>query len=90
MSATKTNLNLNPHADANGTVGSLALRASTVPIKRNGSLDKYEHFEVTPIIGEEFSGGVQLRELVHAANRDELLKDLATLGEHACSGEPCC
>jgi hypothetical protein len=80
MSSTKTvSPLLHPHTDANGTVGSIALRVSTVPLKRNHTLDKHEHFEVTPSIGEEFSG-VQLSDLVHADNKDELLRDLAILG----------
>ena len=46
------------------------------PLKLSGALDKYEHFEVTPIIGREYVD-VNLAELLHAPNSDDLLRDLA-------------
>ncbi|EOD46299.1 putative alpha-ketoglutarate-dependent taurine dioxygenase protein [Neofusicoccum parvum UCRNP2] len=46
------------------------------PLKLSGALDKYESFEVTPIIGTEFKD-VNLAEWINAPNSDELLRDLA-------------
>lgn len=46
------------------------------PQKLSGALDKYESFEVTPIIGTEFKN-VDLTEWINAPNADELLRDLA-------------
>ena len=46
------------------------------PLKLSGALDKYESFDVTPIIGREFVN-VDLVELLRAPNSDELLRDLA-------------
>ena len=61
-------------------VGSIAARGSHIPLQRNGALDQYSNFEVTPTIGTEFSKDVQLSELVRS-NNEEALKDLAVLGE---------
>lgn len=41
-----------------------------------GALDKFQHFDVTPVIGREFIG-VDLAEWLHAPNSDELLRELA-------------
>ncbi|KAF9874977.1 alpha-ketoglutarate-dependent sulfonate [Colletotrichum karsti] len=46
------------------------------PLKPSGALDKFEHFDVTPIIGREFPN-VNLKELLRAPNSDELIRDLA-------------
>lgn len=46
------------------------------PLKLSGALDKYEHFDVTPIIGREFPN-TSLVELLRAPNSDELIRDLA-------------
>ncbi|ROT39095.1 TfdA family taurine catabolism dioxygenase TauD [Sodiomyces alkalinus F11] len=42
------------------------------PLQLSGALDKYEHFEVTPVIGREYVD-VNLVELLRAPNSDELL-----------------
>jgi hypothetical protein len=55
-------------------------KSSRVPLKSSGSLDKFEKFDVTPVIGTEFKGGVQLVDLLLAPNSDELIRDLAILG----------
>ncbi|THV48223.1 hypothetical protein BGAL_0261g00130 [Botrytis galanthina] len=47
-----------------------------VPLKLSGALDKFESFDVTPIIGREYVG-VNLAEWIHAPNSDYLLRDLA-------------
>lgn len=49
------------------------------PLKVSGALDKYEHFDVTPIIGREYVN-VNLAEFLNAPNSDELLRDLAITG----------
>jgi hypothetical protein len=40
-----------------------------------------QHFEVTPAIGREFKGDIQLDQIMNAPNKDELIKDLAYMGE---------
>jgi hypothetical protein len=64
-----------------GVVGTISARASYEPITRNKSLDKYEHFELNPIIGEEFGRQAQLSQILASPNADELIKDLAVLGK---------
>jgi hypothetical protein len=49
------------------------------PLHPSQSLDKFEHFDVTPVIGTEFKD-VQLTSLLSAPNSDELIRDLAILG----------
>ncbi|WWC69807.1 uncharacterized protein I206_103750 [Kwoniella pini CBS 10737] len=49
------------------------------PMKYNGTLEGYTHFEVTPSIGREFGSDLQLSELLKAPNSDELIRDLAVL-----------
>jgi hypothetical protein len=49
------------------------------PLRPSQSLDKFEHFHVTPVIGTEFKD-VQLTSLLSAPNSDELIRDLAILG----------
>lgn len=46
------------------------------PLKASGALDQFEHFEVTPAIGREYVN-VNLAELLHAPNADDLIRDLA-------------
>ena len=46
------------------------------PLKLSGALDSYKHFDVTPIIGREYSDA-SLREWLQAPNSDELIRDLA-------------
>ncbi|GFZ47542.1 hypothetical protein JCM24511_05286 [Saitozyma sp. JCM 24511] len=60
-------------------VSMLAARASTVPLRRNNLMDQYTHLAVTPGMGEEFSGELQLSELLKAPNADTLIQDLAVL-----------
>ena len=48
-----------------------------------GSLDSFEHYDETPVIGTRFPDSeVQLSKLLTASNSDALLKDLATLVSH--------
>jgi hypothetical protein len=76
MSATQTQT-----ASIGNVVGMLAARASTVPLKRNNLMDQYTHLAVTPGMGEEFPGDLQLSELLKAPNADTLIQDLAVLSE---------
>ncbi|KAK3332889.1 hypothetical protein B0T19DRAFT_112959 [Cercophora scortea] len=46
------------------------------PLKLSGALDKFDSFDVTPVIGREYAN-VDLVELLNAPNSDELLRDLA-------------
>lgn len=46
------------------------------PLQLSGALDKFEPFEVTPVIGTEFSN-VNLVDWLNAPNSDELIRDLA-------------
>lgn len=46
------------------------------PLKYSGSLDEFTHFDVTPVIGREFSD-VQLTDILHD---DQKLRDLAITG----------
>lgn len=50
--------------------------ARTTPIQPTGALDRYEHFDLTPVIGREFPK-VDLVELLQAPNSVELLTELA-------------
>lgn len=47
------------------------------PLKYSGSLDNYEHFDVTAVIGREFPK-LQLSEVV---NDDTKIRDLAITGK---------
>ena len=46
------------------------------PLKLSGALEKFKHFDVTPVIGREFVD-VDLKEWLRAENSDELIRDLA-------------
>ncbi|KAL3427444.1 TfdA family Taurine catabolism dioxygenase TauD [Phlyctema vagabunda] len=48
----------------------------TKPVNSTGVLDQFESFDVTPVIGREFSNA-NLVEWLQAPNADELLKELA-------------
>ena len=50
------------------------------PLRLKGVLDKYESFDVTPVIGREFTSA-NLKEWLEAPNADELLQDLAITSE---------
>lgn len=50
------------------------------PLQLTGALDKYESFDVTPVIGREFPDA-NLKEWLEAPNSDELLRDLAITSE---------
>ena len=46
------------------------------PLQLKGTLDQYDSFDVTPIIGREFPNA-NLKEWLEAPNSDELLRELA-------------
>ena len=59
--------------------GSHTVRTShRASLQSKGSLDRFESFDVTPIIGKEFPSA-QLTEWLDAPNSDELLRDLAII-----------
>jgi hypothetical protein len=45
-------------------------------LKSTGVLDRFESFDVTPVIGKEFPQ-VQILDWLNSSNSDELLKELA-------------
>ena len=49
----------------------------TGPLKYSGSLDEYESFDVTSVIGREFRN-LQVSQILHD---DRKIRDLAILGE---------
>lgn len=49
------------------------------PLQLQGTLDQFESFDVTPIIGKEFPTA-NLKDWLEAPHSDELLKDLAITG----------
>ncbi|KAH8594601.1 hypothetical protein B0O99DRAFT_624283 [Bisporella sp. PMI_857] len=59
--------------------GEAAATSSEKPwVKSTGVLDKYEHFEVTPVIGREYKD-VDLVSWLQADNSEELLRELALI-----------
>lgn len=64
-----------------GTFSKLSVRASTEPLKPTGALDKYDFVDVTPVIGREYPN-VQLTDLLNAEDADELIRELAIIGEY--------
>jgi hypothetical protein len=51
------------------------------PMQLSGSLDKFESFDVTPVIGKEFPKA-NLAQWLEAPNADELIRDLAITGKY--------
>ncbi|KFY29468.1 hypothetical protein V491_00016, partial [Pseudogymnoascus sp. VKM F-3775] len=75
-----TKIPILPGKDA-AAAGNPAAAASTTAsakpwLKSSGFLDKFEYFEVTPVIGREYSN-VDIVEWLQAPNSDELIKELA-------------
>ncbi|KAF2732384.1 taurine catabolism dioxygenase [Polyplosphaeria fusca] len=48
------------------------------PIKYSGSLDSYEYFEITPIIGREYPK-VRVTEVLNAPNAEQQIRDFAVI-----------
>jgi hypothetical protein len=49
---------------------------SSKPLQPSGALDKYESFDVTPVIGTEYPG-LKVVDLLNDENADDLIRDLA-------------
>lgn len=47
------------------------------PLKSSGALAKFEWEDVTPVLGREFPTVNLVDDILHAANSDELIRDLA-------------
>ncbi|EMC96131.1 hypothetical protein BAUCODRAFT_122171 [Baudoinia panamericana UAMH 10762] len=64
-------------AIGNSTGGAGILGSSSkAPLQLSGALEKYDSFDVTPVIGREYPN-VSLKEWLDAPNSDELIRDLA-------------
>jgi len=63
----------------NSTNGKTLLKE---PLKYSGSLDQFQHEDLTPSTGTEFTSATQLSQLLKAPNADQLIRDLAVLGFH--------
>lgn len=66
-------------AVSNGHTEELHSTPSKAPLKLSGVLNQFKSFDVTPVIGKEFSN-VNLADWLRAPNSDELLRDLAVTG----------
>ncbi|KAK5684323.1 hypothetical protein LTS10_004190 [Elasticomyces elasticus] len=51
--------------------------ASREPLRLSGALDKFEHEDVTPVIGREYPKINIVNDLLDADNADELVRELA-------------
>ena len=60
--------------------GPSVAKAVNTPLRPEGSLDQFEKFDVTTVIGTEFSRNLQLTDLLSSPNSDSLIRDLAVLG----------
>lgn len=47
------------------------------PLKSSGALAEFDWEDVTPVIGREFPSVNLVDDILHAANSDQLLRDLA-------------
>ena len=47
------------------------------PLKVSGAIDRFEHEDVTPVIGREYPHVNIVNDLFNADNADELIRDLA-------------
>jgi hypothetical protein len=65
-----------------------AVSSARSTLKPSGALDRFEHFDITPVIGREYPT-VNLKELIEAPDSDDLLRDLAVTSKSllACSDE---
>ena len=65
-----------PLKTVNGSNGETKPNTHKEPLKLSGALDKFNKFDVTPVIGREFQN-VDLAEWLRAPNSDDLIRDLA-------------
>jgi hypothetical protein len=54
------------------------------PLKPTGTLNSFESFDATPVIGREFTN-VNLKEWLRTPNSDEILRELAITSKSPCS-----
>lgn len=47
------------------------------PLQASGALDKYEHEDITPVIGREYPHLNVVNDLLDSPDGDELIRDLA-------------
>lgn len=52
----------------------------TSPLVYSGSLDSYDHRDLTPVIGREYDN-LQVADLLKASDSGRLIKDLAVTGK---------
>ena len=79
IAADTSKTTVNGHVAKNSSnEGKLASEAGQFrkPLELNGSLETFDYFDVTPIIGREFQN-VDVVEWLQAPNSDELIRDLA-------------
>ena len=62
------------------SISAKPLETRQKPLSLSGALDKYESFDITPVIGKEFPKA-NVVEWMNDANSDELLRDLAITSE---------
>ena len=63
----------------NQTNGVVPEKSPRKPLQLTGALDRFESFDVTPVIGREFPSAT-LKEWLEDPNSDDLLRDLAVTG----------
>jgi alpha-ketoglutarate-dependent taurine dioxygenase len=68
------------HHETTSAVPRVITKGAKSALRPAGSLDQFQKFDVTPVIGTEFKEGVQLASILSAPNSDELIRDLAILG----------
>ena len=78
-----SHLTMAPAAVSTETLPSLPGKAKSYPkpLKSSGSLAEFEWEDVTPVIGREFPTINLVNDILHAANSDELVRDLAIESE---------
>lgn len=57
-------------------------------LRLNGSLDRFEYEEATPVIGREYFNVNIVDDIITAKNSEDLLRDLAITGNQPTSNVP--
>lgn len=78
---TKTQLVLPETEQVEKKLATLRLTGTPSPLKLGDSLNDFKRTDSTPVIGTEFERGIQVADWLKAPNADQLIKDLAVLGE---------
>lgn len=58
----------------------LAQSQLSSPLQDSGSLDRFPHSELTPVIGREYTG-LQLTDILNSENSDRIIQDFAVTGK---------